>query len=391
MISLQDLHYHLPEEQIAQYPLPERDGSRLLSFQQGQIGHHLFKQLPDLLPANSLLVFNTSKVIPARLVFQKSTGAKIEILLLQPREEGIGMQIDLTPNHALWHAMIGNAKKWKNDEVLRLEKDDQWLEVQPVHLAEGLVRLDWSPTCAHLEAALAIFGAPPLPPYLHRQAEKADWERYQTVFSKQAGSVAAPTAGLHFTQRVVDELANKGIQFAELTLHVGAGTFQPVKTENVLDHPMHQEWFEIEKSTLEKLSNHHGPIIPVGTTAMRTLETLYTAAGDESLLQSSQFPDIRQRPTPHHLTRKAAFEKLGTWMNHHQHESICAATGIYLTPGYTFGFCDGIITNFHQPGSTLLLLVSAFIGEGWKAVYAEALREGYRFLSYGDSSLLWKS
>ncbi len=391
MISLKDLQYDLPEEQIAQYPLPERDGSRLLTFQNGQVSHRHFKDIPDLLPENSLLVFNTSKVIPARLVFQKSSGARIEILLLQPREEGIGMQVALTPNHAVWQAMIGNAKKWKGGEVLRLEKDNYWLEVVPIALSEGLVRLTWSDSCSNLEFALGHFGAPPLPPYLHRQADRSDWERYQTVFSKQAGSVAAPTAGLHFTQNIVDALSNKGIRFATLTLHVGAGTFQPVKTENVLDHPMHQEWFEIDKNTLAQLAEHQGPIIPVGTTAMRTLETLYTAAGSEALLASRDFPEIRQRPTPHFLDRAVAFQRLQDWMNQHKHESICAATGIYLTPGYHFGFCDALITNFHQPGSTLLLLVSAFIGEAWKEVYHKALEEKYRFLSYGDSSLLWRS
>lgn len=390
MISLESLQYDLPDEQIARFPLKNREDARLLVYRNGQILHDRFASLPNQLPENSLLIFNNSKVIPARLVFHKSTGARIEVLLLQPCNSD-PLHVETVQNGQTWEAMIGNRKKWKSGEPLILRSGNSWLQAEPDSNAPSLVRLSWSSDFMDLLSALQTFGAPPLPPYLNREAGPEDQERYQTVFSRQPGSVAAPTAGLHFTDNMISRLREKGIRTAEITLHVGAGTFLPIKTHNVLEHTMHREFFEINRQNLKIIHAHDGPIIPVGTTATRCLETLYSATGIPGFSEMASFPLISQVPVPHQTERKTAIRLLLDWMQRNQLDACRASTGIYITPGYHFGFSDALITNFHQPGSTLLLLVSAFVGSHWQNIYNEAIREKYRFLSYGDTSLLWRN
>jgi S-adenosylmethionine:tRNA ribosyltransferase-isomerase len=411
-LPLSDFTYDLPQDRIALYPLPERDQSKLLVYQQGHIEHRIFSDITGYIPENALLVFNNTRVIPARLHFHKDTGATIEIFLLSPiAPSTLVAQAMLATGAATWHCTIGNLKKWTDGTTLKKDLDGITLEARLQDRAQGLVIFTWS-VLNHqpMESGLAVDRGPwtvdspptfaevisrsgetPLPPYLKRKAEATDRERYQTVYARNEGAVAAPTAGLHFTPRVLEALSAKGIRTDFLTLHVSAGTFQPVKTENAADHTMHQEQVIITRDNLQNLLDPTRRIIPVGTTSMRTLESLYWFGVKLHTNPDATF-SIRQtdpyETTGHLPTRQEALQRVLSYMGSRDLETLTGETAIYIMPGYTFHVCDALVTNFHQPVSTLILLVAAFIGKDWRKVYGEAMEKNYRFLSYGDSSLL---
>lgn len=400
-LLLSDFQYELPDDRIARFPLTPRDSSKLLVYRSGQISHATFRELPDLLPDESFLVFNNTKVIPARLHFTRTTGAVIELFLLNPFADQPGdfQPISLaieTTGLAVWVCMVGNRKRWKLNETLEAHlltpSGTITLTAAWHDPAQSAVRLSWQP--GHLTFAEVIqhAGQIPLPPYLKRDATDADRDTYQTVYSEKEGAVAAPTAGLHFTPNVFKNLAERGIKHEYLTLHVGAGTFQPIKTDDVRQHQMHTEQVVYTATNVRHLLANLERLIAVGTTSMRALESLYWM-GVRLLRQESnpflldqdyayQLP-ISQQPTAHE-----ALTAVLTYLTQMNQESVVAHTGIYITPGYVMKLCRGIITNFHQPGSTLILLIAALIGDDWRRVYKDALHNDYRFLSYGDSSLL---
>lgn len=394
-LSLDLYRYNLPEEKIAQYPIPERDQSKLLHYREGNIENRVFHELPEVLPAKSLLVFNNTRVIPARLFFRKESGAVIELFLLHPvlptRDLTLSMQVK---GSAVWQCLVGNRKRWKEDQELHAVAEGKGEESQITatwHDREAnKVRLEWNENLSFAEWVEEM-GAVPLPPYMHREATDEDRKTYQTVYSKVEGSVAAPTAGLHFTDRVLDALKAKGFGQNYLTLHVSAGTFQPIKTENVLEHPMHEEQVEVTKENILALLEAEGPTIPVGTTSMRTLESMYWYGVKllhnpaSEFFVEKLFPYEQEKALP---SKKEALEAILHKMEKEQIEKLHGSTEIFIFPGYTFRVCEGIITNFHQPGSTLMLLVAALVGDDWQKIYDHALSNNYRFLSYGDSSLL---
>ncbi|GAB3957106.1 S-adenosylmethionine:tRNA ribosyltransferase-isomerase [Spirosoma harenae] len=402
---LSQFQYNLPDERIARFPLPQRDTSKLLVYKAGQISHERFSSLPNLLPENSFLVFNNTKVIPARLHFTKPTGALIELFLLNPYPNDLPIsQAMETTGTAIWQGMIGNRKRWKRDEILVLQggqlpfpvlgegQGELKITASWYDYDQSIVELSWQPAELTFAQIIQYIGEMPLPPYLKREVTEADRDTYQTIYSKQEGAVAAPTAGLHFTPAVFDDLTKRGISHDYLTLHVGAGTFQPIKTDDVRQHHMHTEQVVYTKENLRNLLAHLGAIIPVGTTSMRALESLYWMG----------VKLLRKEPNPFQLDQHYAYQlpinqqpsvedslsAVSSWLIEAKQESVVAHTGIYITPGYRLKLCKGIITNFHQPGSTLILLIAALIGNNWKQVYDEALQHDYRFLSYGDSSLL---
>jgi S-adenosylmethionine:tRNA ribosyltransferase-isomerase len=396
-LLLSQFQYDLPDDRIARYPLAQRDASKLLVYKSGQIKHQQFSDLPDLLPEQSFLVFNNTKVIPARLHFTKSTGAIIELFLLNPFPAGQPLvQAMETTESAIWQGMIGNRKRWKPAEtlvtVLPTPDGDTTLTVDWYDYDQSVVRLSWQPAELTFAQIIQYAGEIPLPPYLKRDATDADRDTYQTVYSKQEGAVAAPTAGLHFTPAVFDALARRDIKHDYLTLHVGAGTFQPIKTEDVRQHHMHTEQVIYTQANLRHLLDHSDALIPVGTTSMRALESLYWMGAKLIEKEADPFQLDQhyayQLPTTRQPAVKDALNAVLDYMVAANKESVVAHTGIYITPGYQLKMCQGIVTNFHQPGSTLILLIAALIGDDWKHVYKEALENDYRFLSYGDSSLL---
>lgn len=380
-IDLKDYHYLLPNEKIAKFPLPERSDSKLLYYKQGKISHDTFKSIPRVLPKKCLLVFNDTKVIPARLIFHKSTGARIEVFLLEPSLPPNHEQGMKAKNSCSWHCMIGNSKKWKSEEI----------EVAEIGLKatrqNDEVTFFWDQNLAFSEI-LELAGKTPLPPYIDREVTDSDKKCYQTVYSKHEGAVAAPTAGLHFAYELLDELKERGIKKEYLTLHVSAGTFQPIKAETVDDHPMHREQIIVSKQNVENLLKTE-TIIPVGTTSLRTLESLYWF-GVKLLNGETDFFIPKLYPYEHadSPTKTESLQAVLAFMMKNKITHLTGHTEIFIFPGYTFRMNTGLITNFHLPGSTLILLVAAMIGEDWRKVYQEALDAGYRFLSYGDSSLL---
>lgn len=395
-LKLSDYEYNLPEEKIAKFPLEKRDTSKLLQFKKGEIEHLKFNQLPELIPAGSLMVFNNTKVIPARLIFQRSTGAKIEIFLLKPiAPTTVINEVMIKTDTVSWECMIGNLKKWKVGEILSGEliyqSQNIRLNASLIDLENRIVRFTWDaevPFVSIVEAS----GEVPLPPYLNRKPVDEDRPRYQTVYSKNEGAVAAPTAGLHFTEQVLDRLTENNVKKEFLTLHVGAGTFQPIKTDNITEHNMHSEQVVVSISTIKSVAEHQSKLLAVGTTSMRSLESLYWFGvrllrneGDEFLIPKL-YPYQNFSLLP---SRNESFEKIYNYMCNKGLNEITGSTEIFIVPGYKFRVCDGLVTNFHQPGSTLILLVAAFTNECWRQLYDEALDKDYRFLSYGDSSLLW--
>lgn len=394
-LSAEDFQYELPQNAIAKEPLKQRDLSKLLVYQKGEIQHQVFQDLPNFLEKNTLLVFNDSKVIPARLLFQKSTGATIEILLINPFKPLL-MALSLQSQVACeWKCIIGNKKKWKNQEVLILELEGIELKAELVQESLNIVRFSWNPEEISFAEIVEKAGNMPLPPYLQRLAHEGDKHQYQTVYAKNKGAAAAPTAGLHFTDKVFQDLAQKKILTEFLTLHVSAGTFQPIKEKELNLHPMHAEQVIFTKQNIEKVLNHQGKIVAVGTTSMRSLETLFWLGQlvhtKNMTLQEfyvEQYTPYDYLNSPSLLTVNQSLETILTQMEKENISEFWGETEIFIFPPYRFQVCKGLITNYHLPGSTLILLVAAFVGEDWRKIYQEALNNQYRFLSYGDSSLL---
>lgn len=387
-LSLKDFNYELDPNQIPAYPLEERDSAKLLFYRKGEISHHLFKNLPELLPKNSTLVFNTTRVIPARLFFHRETGARIEVLLLEPVSEEDTHQIMQSNQDVVWECMVGGLKKWKVDEVLRLKLNSTTLSARIENREKLHVKLSWDSE-ESLSEILEAAGKLPLPPYLNRDTEESDKERYQTVYAANDGAVAAPTAGLHFTDDVLKNLSEQSVGRIDLTLHVGAGTFKPVKAEDPRDHDMHLEKMLVKKSAIEALLQAKGPIIPVGTTSMRTLESLYWwGVALDNNPDEVFFVKKLQPYSSRVIDRQKALENILDYMNRHHLDEISGGTEILIYPSYSFQLCDGLITNFHLPETTLIMLVAAFVGDDWRKIYQSASENKYRFLSFGDSSLL---
>jgi S-adenosylmethionine:tRNA ribosyltransferase-isomerase len=388
-VRMSDYLYALPQERIALFPLKDRDASRLLFYQKGEIAHYQFRDITKLVPSNSTLYFNNSKVIQARLHFEKDTGATVEVFLLHPVHPGTllldAMQSQRT---CAWQCTIGNVKRWKDHDVLRKSVENVNLSATLVDRERGIVEFSWEGDAFFAEV-IDKLGETPLPPYLKREAELSDKERYQTVYSTIEGAVAAPTAGLHFTPQLLESLRKIGIREEFLTLHVSAGTFLPVKTTTASEHMMHQEQVVVTRKNIESLLNDTFTIA-VGTTAMRTMESLYWYG--VKLLQDPKAPfHVSQHDAytlGQEVTRTQALEQVLNVLEKNNADHITGETAIFIYPGYRFRMCQGLITNFHQPGSTLILLVAAFVGGDWRRIYDEALTNGYRFLSYGDSSFL---
>jgi len=396
-IEISAYNYPLPEERIARYPVSERDHSKLLVWKGGSLQDDRFFNLTDHLPNDSLLIFNNTKVIRARLFFRKESGALIEIFVLDPEEPADYVLNFQQTRLCSWKCLVGNLKKWKHGSLsmlVEVEGQQITLTAENTGAFENgrIIRFTWDNPGFNFAALLEHAGKMPIPPYLNRESEDLDLESYQTVYSKIKGSVAAPTAGLHFTETVFSKLRDKGIGMAELTLHVGAGTFKPVQSQMVDDHQMHNELVVIDKELIEKLIGHQGPLIAVGTTSVRSLESLYwlgvrmaqNPGVPPGVHQIEQWEPYQKETS---LDKKQALEVVLRHLTHHGLKQVQVSTRIFIVPGYVFRMIDGMLTNFHQPQSTLLLLVSAFIGSDWEKVYRHALGNGYRFLSYGDSNL----
>ena len=395
-IQIRDYDYPLPDERIAKFPLTERDSSKLLVYEGGRISETVFRNLPSLLPEGSLMVFNNTRVIQARLHFRKGEaqdGALIEVFLLEPANPVEYQENFATKGSCSWYCLVGNLKKWKEGPLTRdfkIQNSKYKLTAERVrtHGTSQEIKFEWDASLTWAEVIDAV-GELPIPPYLNRKTQESDKTTYQTVYSKIKGSVAAPTAGLHFTKRVLADIDAKGIEREEVTLHVGAGTFRPVKSEDIGGHDMHTEHIAVHRQTIERLLAHNGEAIAVGTTSVRTLESLYylgvlASQGKEDL----HVPQWMPYEYNDSLSVKDALTALLHYMDERQEKVLHASTQIIIAPGYKYHIVRRMITNFHQPQSTLLLLVSAFIGEGWHDVYDYALNHDFRFLSYGDSSML---
>lgn len=402
-LKIADYTYQLPQEKIAQYPLENRDASKLLIFKNNTISESIFRSITEHVPENSLMVFNNSKVIEARLLFKKQTGGKIEIFTLEPSDRYKDITEAMLQKGAIvYKCLIGGASKWKNEEVLQLTTAGNTVCLYAKkleQLADGyLIEFSWSQPELTFAEILHVAGNLPIPPYLQRSAETEDATRYQTVYAEKDGSVAAPTAGLHFTKEVLAELNSKNIATAYTTLHVGAGTFMPVKSEQMQDHIMHAEYIEITIELLNQLANYSF-ITAVGTTSTRTLESIYWMGVKTLLNPEISYSDLMiLQWDPYNadylnadVPKKEAVESLKKWMVLNEQQHLIIKTQIIIASGYTFRVIDALVTNFHQPQSTLLLLVSALIGNHWRTVYEYALNNNFRFLSYGDSSILFKS
>jgi S-adenosylmethionine:tRNA ribosyltransferase-isomerase len=390
VLKISDYSYNLPQERIASFPLDQRDASKLLVYKHGRIEHHRFNEVVNFLPSNAFLFFNNTKVIPARFQFKKDTGAEIEVFLLAPTKPSNVLSVAMTAKQSCtWLCTIGNLKRWKDGTTLQRTWNNNTLAAKIIDRENGTVEFNWTGQQTFAEI-LEELGHVPLPPYLNRAANATDKTRYQTVYSRHEGAVAAPTAGLHFTDATFQEMkrANIGLDF--LTLHVSAGTFQPVKNEDADDHTMHDEQIVISRTNLENILAHDF-IVAVGTTSMRTLESLYWYGVKLTEDPESEFV-ITQTDAYEERTllpdTKSAIQKVLKFMSVNNLETVVGRTSIYIKPGYDFKVCKSLVTNFHQPGSTLILLVAAFVGSDWKKIYDEALDNEYRFLSYGDSSLL---
>ena len=392
-INISDYNYELPDERIAKFPLEKRDSSKLLTYTSGAVSTNTFSSLPEILPAGSCLVFNNTRVIQARLEFFKSTGSRIEIFCLEPHMPAAYEQSFSSTESCVWKCMVGNLKKWKG-EVLHKQvlvgEEQLVLEAERLETSgnTSFIKFSWNIGCSFSEILDAL-GELPIPPYLNRKTQESDKTTYQTVYSKIKGSVAAPTAGLHFTPEVISALHGKGMKTMELTLHVGAGTFQPVKAEEIGGHAMHAEKIEVSREFIENLIQNLGHIVAVGTTSVRTLESLYYLgvqlhSGDTKLLVNQWEPYENASK----LSARESLEAILNYMEQSGSNTLYATTQIMIVPGYKFNIVNILITNFHQPKSTLLLLLAAFVGQKWRELYSYALENDYRFLSYGDSSVL---
>ena len=396
-IHISDYNYPLPDERIAKFPIAQRDHSKLLIYNKGEVSSDVFYNLPQYLPKGALMVFNNTKVIQARMHFRKETGALIEVFLLEPAEPSDYELMFQTTGHCAWYCLVGNLKKWKEGSLRReIEINGQTVVVNAtrgeLHGTSHRIDFSWGGDVSFAEIIDAM-GELPIPPYLNRETQESDKTTYQTVYSKIKGSVAAPTAGLHFTPEVLADLDAHGIQREELTLHVGAGTFKPVKSEEIEGHEMHTEYVSVRRDTIRKLIDHEGYAIAVGTTSVRTLESLYymglKVMRDPSL-NEDQLHVAQWEPyeVSNAVTAVTALESLLSWMDARSLTVLHSSTQIIIAPGYDYHIVKMLVTNFHQPQSTLLLLVSAFVKGDWHKIYDYALSHDFRFLSYGDSSLL---
>ena len=406
-IRISDYNYPLPDERIAKFPIAQRDHSKLLVYRQGKVSHDVFYNLPEYLPKGALMVFNNTKVIQARMHFRKDTGALIEVFLLEPAQPSDYELMFQTSERCSWYCLVGNLKKWKEGTLTRQVEVNgaEWIVKAtrgPVHGTSHRIDFEWEPVNSPLSTVncklsfaeiIDAMGELPIPPYLNRETQESDKTTYQTVYSKIKGSVAAPTAGLHFTPEVLAAVDAHGIEREELTLHVGAGTFKPVKSEEIQGHEMHTEYISVRRDTIRKLLAHDGCAIAVGTTSVRTLESLYYMG-----LKVMQNPDATEDDlhvnqwepydTDTQVSTVDSLTALGAWMDAHGLEVLHSSTQIIIAPGYQYHIVKMLVTNFHQPQSTLLLLVSAFVKGDWHKIYDYALANDFRFLSYGDSSLL---
>ena len=399
-IRIEAFRYDLPEERIALYPLAERDASKLLVYKAGKLSEYTYRELPVMIPSGYTLVFNNTKVVQARLAFRKPTGGALELFCLEPdkRYPDITTAM-LQKGDVYWVCLVGGAAKWKDGQVLELESQSGLkLEARLAEKRSGeyLIRFTWNQATLSFAEVLHLAGKVPIPPYIKRAADNTDEQRYQTVYAATEGSVAAPTAGLHFTQSLLDQLTEKNIRKEMVTLHVGAGTFQPVKSDTMQGHDMHAEYIDVSRESIKNLQQQTDQLIAVGTTSLRTLDTLYwmgvkahympeATIGELSINQWEVYDEWMQKSLP----AKEALHSLLTWMDNRRLDCLICKTQILITPGYTIRMIKGLITNFHQPQSTLLLLIAAVVGEDWKKIYQYALDHEFRFLSYGDGSLLW--
>ena len=396
-IKIEDYVYPLPDERIAKYPLPERDASKLLVYRDGDIEEHIFRELPSLLPSDSVMVFNDTRVVPARLHFRRESGAHIEIFCLEPVDPVEYNTSFAATESCVWKCVIGNSKRWKDDILSYICPDDSPLASMDLRAElvsrderTGNVRFFWKGG-EPFSRVLEYCGQVPIPPYLNRETEDIDKDRYQTVYAMIRGSVAAPTAGLHFTEAVLQEIRDKGIDTENVCLHVGAGTFLPVKSSRISGHPMHREPFSVSVDFLKILRDSGKKVIAVGTTSVRTLESLYYVG--VSCIEKGCPEDVGQwdpytREYPYSLTE--ALDAIICCLEAAGERELKVGTRIIIVPGFRFRVVDMMVTNFHQPESTLILLVSAFVGGDWRTVYDYALGHDFRFLSYGDSSLLYR-
>ena len=399
-IRISNYNYPLPDERIAKFPIAQRDHSKLLVYDKGKVGEDVFLHLPEYLPKGSLMVFNNTKVIQARMHFRKNTGALIEVFLLEPAEPADYELMFQTTGRCSWYCLVGNLKKWKDGTLNRQFsiRDKEYIIKATrgsIHGTSHRIDFEWTGDVSFAEVIDAM-GELPIPPYLNRETQESDKTTYQTVYSKIKGSVAAPTAGLHFTPEVLADIDAHGIEREELTLHVGAGTFKPVKSEEIEGHQMHTEFISVRRDTIEKLIRHNGCAIAVGTTSVRTLESLYYMG-----LKVMKTPDliecqlhVAQWEPYDEINKKTivnsidSLRALADWMDRQHLDVLHSSTQIIIAPGYDYRIVKMLVTNFHQPQSTLLLLVSAFVKGDWHKIYDYALAHDFRFLSYGDSSLL---
>lgn len=397
-IHIEDYNYNLPDERIAKYPLDERDASKLLRYEDGKVDEYVFRNIPELLPAGALMVFNDTKVVPARLHFQRETGAHIEIFCLEPVNPPEYNTAFAATDRCRWKCVIGNAKRWKND-TLSLYNPHADAAVIAMGLKAdlierngetGIVEFSWQDGNP-FSRVLELCGTVPIPPYLNRETESIDTERYQTLYAHIRGSVAAPTAGLHFTQKVLDAISAKGIDRENVCLHVGAGTFLPVKSSDVARHPMHREPFVVSLSLLKRIRFNKSRLIAVGTTSVRTLESLYYVG--VSCIEKGRPEDVGQwapYEREYEYSLEESLDAIIAYLEGNGLDELKVGTRIIIVPGFRFRLVDILVTNFHQPESTLILLISAFVGGDWKTIYDYALGHDFRFLSYGDSSLLFR-
>ncbi|MCQ2146628.1 MAG: S-adenosylmethionine:tRNA ribosyltransferase-isomerase [Bacteroidales bacterium] len=398
-IRIEDYNYPLADERIAKYPLPERDSSKLLEYKDGVITEHVFRNLAQYLPSDAIMVFNETKVVPARLHFERSTGAHIEIFCLEPVSPPEYNTAFAATESCRWKCVIGNSKRWKTD-TLSLCNPENDSVVSDMNLTADLIEKDGQTGIVEFNwkggypfsRVLEICGSVPIPPYLNRDTEAIDLERYQTLYAKTRGSVAAPTAGLHFTDRVLADIKDNGIDIEKVCLHVGAGTFLPVKSSKVSEHHMHREPFVVTLDFLKEIQHKERKLIAVGTTSVRTLESLYYVG--VKCIETGEPGDVTQWEP---YTREYSYsfeESIGAiivYLNNNGLSELSVGTSIIIVPGFKFRLVDVLVTNFHQPESTLILLISAFVGGNWKPIYNYALENGFRFLSYGDSSLLFRA
>jgi len=402
-LSITDFSYHLPEEKIAKHPLPKRDESKLLVFKSGKISESQYKHLDEHLPSDSLLIFNNTKVVEARLLFTKPTGGQVEIFCLEPHDQYADITTAmLQKGKVLWKCLVGGAKKWKEEpltKAIKSESNDLIIEANKIEQKTDcfIIELSWNNADLTFAEILHIAGLIPLPPYLNRDAEESDKSTYQTIYAKHDGSVAAPTAGLHFTEELFKKLDDKNIKRDFVTLHVGAGTFKPVKAATMDEHEMHTEFIDVSLELIEHLLKHQPkPVVAVGTTSLRTIESLYwlgVKVNSEWPITNKNIRSLSQWDAydlPQNITLTSALKALINWMKANHLERLITKTQIIIAPGYQLQVAKGLVTNFHQPQSTLLLLIASIVGYNWKLIYNHALNNDYRFLSYGDGCLLMK-